>query len=151
VRSDIIAVVGYAGNCIGWHARRVCVPAIGSALEHGQHHGYSRPHLAHYLVERAIQFFLRRRRLLAGPVPPMIQHGAAGPAELHLNPRISRKFSRSSRISSSERRSQIDHLSVLVRSELALAQDGIVVFAVASAFVERIKWTQEGRGFETKE
>lgn len=43
------------------------------------------------------------------------------------------------------------HLSVLVRSELVLALDQIVVFAVALAFIERIKWTQEGRGFETKE
>lgn len=52
---------------------------------------------------------------------------------------------------SCKRRSRINHLSVLVRPELALAQDRIVVFAVAWAFIERIKWTQEGRGFETKE
>ena len=39
----------------------------------------------------------------------------------------------------------------LVRPELALAQDRIVVFAVAWAFIERIKWAHVGRGFKTKE
>jgi hypothetical protein len=40
---------------------------------------------------------------------------------------------------------------IKVRSELTIAQARIVVFAVAWAFIERIKWTHEGRGVKTKE
>jgi|GEM_PF-4457580 len=36
-------------------------------------------------------------------------------------------------------------------SEFNITRDGIVVLAVAMALIERIKWTQEGRGFETQE
>lgn len=46
---------------------------------------------------------------------------------------------------------KIDRLSVLILSELSITQDRIMLFAVATALIERIKWTQEGRGFETQE